>query len=139
MSFQLYFSSSALLLLLRLIRRLQPHFTPIVQAQNLPSVIISMRGFGQILEFIQILSIDNITPEIVINHNVITKSSYDFYLGAGAILNNINGIIIPVGIGIKPFENLRDLSFNIEFNPIYEFDLNNLFVRGFLGIRYKLN
>ncbi|AFU69016.1 hypothetical protein P700755_002227 [Psychroflexus torquis ATCC 700755] len=84
-------------------------------------------------------SIDNITPEIVINHNIVTKTSYDVYLGAGAILNNINGVVIPIGIGIKPFENLKDLSFNIEFNPIYEFDLDNLFVRGFLGIRYKLN
>jgi len=84
-------------------------------------------------------SVDNITPEIVINHNIVTKTSYDVYFGAGAILNNINGVVIPVGIGIKPFENLKDLSFNIEFNPIYEFDLDNLFVRGFLGIRYKLN
>jgi len=49
-------------------------------------------------------SIDNITPEIVINHNFVTKTSYEVYLGAGVILNNINGIIIPVGIGIKPFE-----------------------------------
>ena len=84
-------------------------------------------------------SIGNITPEIVINHNFVTKTSYDVYLGAGALLNNINGVIIPIGVGIKPFESLRDLSFNIEFNPIYEFDLNDLFVRGFLGIRYKLN
>ncbi|TXE16644.1 hypothetical protein ES731_13520 [Psychroflexus gondwanensis] len=84
-------------------------------------------------------SIGNITPEIVINHNFVTKTSYEVYLGAGAILNNINGVVIPIGIGIKPFENLKDLSFNIEFNPIYEFDLDDLFVRGFLGIRYKLN
>jgi hypothetical protein len=69
----------------------------------------------------------------------VTKTSYEVYLGAGAILNNINGVVIPIGIGIKPFENLKELSFNIEFNPIYEFDLDNLFVRGFLGIRYKLN
>ncbi|WP_257984737.1 hypothetical protein [Psychroflexus sp. MES1-P1E] len=68
-----------------------------------------------------------------------TKSSYDFYLSADAILNNINGGIISVGIGIKPFENIKDLSFNIEFNLIYEFDLNDLFVRGFLGMHYKLN
>jgi hypothetical protein len=68
----------------------------------------------------------------------VTKTNYDVYLGAVAILNSINGVVIPVDISIKPFKNLRDLSFNIEFNPIYEFDLDNLFVRGFLGMRYKL-
>ncbi|MBZ9777832.1 hypothetical protein LB452_02755 [Psychroflexus sp. CAK8W] len=84
-------------------------------------------------------SLDNVTPEIVINHNIVKKNNYDIYFGAGAILNNINAVIIPVGIGIKPIESLRNLSFNIEFNPIYEFDLEDVFIRGFIGIRYILN
>ena len=84
-------------------------------------------------------SVDNFTPEIVIDLNSVTKTNYDVYLGAVAILNSINGVVIPVGIGLKPFKNLRDLSFYIEFNPIYGFDLDNLFVRGFLGICYRLN
>lgn len=83
-------------------------------------------------------SIDNITPEMVLNYNFIIKNSYDFYSGVGITLNNINGVVIPVGVAIKPFENLKELSFNIEFNPLYEVDDRNLFIRGFLGIRYRL-
>lgn len=55
------------------------------------------------------------------------------------ILNNINGIVVPLGIGIKPFENMKNLSLNIELNPLYEIDLNDLFIRGFIGLRYKIN
>jgi len=81
-------------------------------------------------------TIDNFTPEIVLNYNFLRKENYETYFGAGAILNNINGIVIP--IGIKPFENLKNLSINIEFNPLYEIDLDDVFIRGFIGIRYKL-
>lgn len=83
--------------------------------------------------------IDNITPELVINHNIVKKSSYDVYFGAGAILNDINAFVIPIGIGIKPLDSLKNLSLNIEFNPIYEIDLDDVFIRGFVGVRYILN
>jgi len=83
-------------------------------------------------------NIDNFTPELVLNYNYLRKENYETYFGAGLILNNINGIVIPIGIAIKPFENLKNLSLNIEFNPLYEIDLNDLFIRGFIGIRYKL-
>lgn len=83
-------------------------------------------------------NIDNITPEIVLNYNFLRKEYYETYIGGGIILNNINGVVVPIGIGIKPFENLKNLSINIEFNPLYEIDLNDLFIRGFIGIRYKL-
>lgn len=83
--------------------------------------------------------IDNITPELVINHNIVKKSSYDVYFGAGAILNDINALVIPIGIGIKPLDRLKNLSLNIEFNPIYEIDLDDVFIRGFVGVRYILN
>lgn len=83
--------------------------------------------------------IDNITPELVLNHNIVKKSSYEVYFGAGAILNDINAFVIPIGIGIKPLDSLKNLSLNIEFNPIYEIDLDDVFIRGFVGVRYILN
>ena len=83
-------------------------------------------------------NIENFTPEIVLNYNLVRKEKYETYIGAGFSLNNINGIIIPVGIGIKPFENIKNLSFNIELNPTYEMDLEDLLIRGFVGIRYVL-
>lgn len=83
-------------------------------------------------------NIDNFTPEIVVNYNYLRKENYETYIGAGVILNNINGVVVPIGIAVKPFENLKNISINIEFNPLYEIDLNDLFIRGFIGIRYKL-
>ena len=85
-----------------------------------------------------VTNIENITPEIVLNYNFMKKEKYEAYIGAGIILNNINGIIIPIGIGIKPFENLKNLSLNIELNPLYEIDFEDVFIRGFIGIRYVL-
>ena len=85
-----------------------------------------------------ITNIENITPEIVLNYNFVKKEKYEAYIGAGIILNNINGIIIPIGIGIKPFENLKNLSLNIELNPLYEIDFEDVFIRGFIGIKYVL-
>lgn len=72
------------------------------------------------------------------NYNFLRKENYEIYFGAGVIFNNINGIVIPIGIGIKPFKSVQNLSLNIEFNPVYELDWNDLFIRGFIGIRYKL-
>lgn len=83
-------------------------------------------------------NIINFTPEIVLNYNLKRKEKYETYIGAGFSLNNINGIIIPLGIGIKPFETLKNLSFNIELNPTYEIVLGDLLIRGFVGIRYIL-
>ena len=83
-------------------------------------------------------NIENITPEIVLNYNFVKKEKYETYIGAGIVLNNINGIIIPIGIGIKPFENLKNLSLNIELNPLYEIDFEDVFIRGFIGIKYVL-
>jgi hypothetical protein len=84
-------------------------------------------------------NISNFTPEIVLNYNFLRKENYYTYVGGGIIVNNINGIVVPIGIGIKPFENMKNLSINIEFNPLYEIDLDDLYIRGFIGLRYKIN
>ena len=84
-------------------------------------------------------NINNFTPEIVLNYNFLVKENFETYFGAGVIFNNINGVVLPLGIAIKPFVNLKNLSINIELNPLYEIDLDDLFIRGFIGIRYKLN
>ncbi len=83
-------------------------------------------------------NVDNFTPEIVVNYNFLRKENYDAYLGLGVTLNNINGVVLPLGVAIKPFENLKNLSLNIEFSPLYEIDFDDLFIRGFVGIRYVL-
>ncbi len=34
---------------------------------------------------------------------------------------------------------MKNLSINIEFNPLYEIYLDDLFIRGFVGLRCKIN
>ncbi|MFP9114057.1 hypothetical protein ACLI1A_08935 [Flavobacterium sp. RHBU_3] len=82
-------------------------------------------------------SADGITPEAVINYNYLAKESYYTYIGVGAIVNDVNGVLIPIGVGIKPFENLKNLSINIELDPLYEIDDEDLYINGFIGLRYK--
>lgn len=83
-------------------------------------------------------NIDNITPELVLNYNFIRKDMYDTYVGGGVILNDINGIVVPLGLAIKPLENVKNLSINLELNPLYEIDYEDVYIRAFIGIRYKL-
>ncbi len=83
-------------------------------------------------------AIDYITPELTINRNFIVKENYDAYIGGGIIISKpLNGFLLPLGVAVKPFENQKNLSFNIEFNPLYEWDEEELFVRGFVGLRYR--
>ncbi|MDO5616394.1 MAG: hypothetical protein Q4G16_09400 [Cruoricaptor ignavus] len=83
--------------------------------------------------------IDNIVPEFTANYNFVRANNYDAYVGAGVLVSNsTNGFILPVGVAIKPLENLKNLSLNIEMNPIYEWDLSEFYIRGFFGVRYIL-
>ncbi|WP_397446459.1 hypothetical protein [Polaribacter sp. R77954] len=83
-------------------------------------------------------NIENFTPELVLNYNLVKKERYETYIGAGLSLNNISGIIIPVGVAIKPLDKIKNLTLNIELNPTYEMDLDDLLIRGFIGVRYVL-
>lgn len=84
-------------------------------------------------------SIDNITLDLVLNYNFWRKEIHQMYIGGGVSVGNINGIVIPLGLQVAPIESLKNLSFHIEFQPLYEIDLDNIFLQGFWGIRYTFN
>lgn len=84
-------------------------------------------------------SINNLTPEVVLNYNFLRRENFFTYAGGGIVVNNINGFVLPVGIGIKPLVNLKNLSINIELSPLYETRFDDLFIMGFVGVRYVID
>lgn len=80
---------------------------------------------------------ESITPEIVFLYNVSAKESHEIYIGAGGVVNYFNGIVIPAGIQIRPFENFRNFSFQIEFEPLIEFEVEDVLLQASGGIRYQ--
>lgn len=81
----------------------------------------------------------NLTAEAVVNYNFLRKEKYRTYVGAGVVVNYLNGIVLPLGVQFSPFENLSNFSFHIELQPMYEVDYESVFLEGFWGLRYKFN
>lgn len=81
--------------------------------------------------------IEDINLEAVVNFNFKQNEDYRFYLGVGFVVNNINGLVAPLGLQIMPFQNFKQFAFQIEALPMYEVDLNNVFLFGTWGIRYR--
>lgn len=78
---------------------------------------------------------DDISIEIVATYDILNKTSYEFYAGAGARFNMFDGMVIPVGLNIFPFET-KSFGFHIELSPIITFGDDSL-LRGSWGIRYR--
>jgi len=79
---------------------------------------------------------ENFTPELIVKYNFIHKDEFDFYSGAGIVINSINGFFVPVGIQIRPIVNFRQFSLHAEIAPLINFDGDLLFL-GSWGFRYK--
>ena len=60
-------------------------------------------------------SIEEITPELVLNYNFVQKEIYETYFGGGVVLNYFNGILTQAGVHIKPFNDFRNFSFTMRF------------------------
>ncbi|CAM4356302.1 hypothetical protein [Gillisia limnaea] len=84
-------------------------------------------------------SLENVTAEAVLNYNFLRREKYRTYVGGGVVVNNLNGVVVPIGVQFTPFESLNNFSFHIELQAMYEVDYEDLFINGFGGIRYKFN
>jgi hypothetical protein len=84
--------------------------------------------------------INNIGADISVKYNFISKNYYDIYLGIGALFNIESDpeafFTIPVGLRIRPFEKLNNITFQIEFQPAMRTDLDD-YLFGKLGIHYR--
>jgi len=79
------------------------------------------------------LFLDHISLEMDFTYDFINKYEYELYGGLGYIVGDFQGLVIPVGLNIYPFES-KAFGFMIELSPIV-FDASIL--RGSMGIRYR--
>lgn len=83
------------------------------------------------------LSVDyfltDVPVEVVLLYKIETNDQYELYMGLGGRTQVFNGLVIPLGVSIYPFEN-KKFSFQIELAPILG-DIDVL--RGSGGIRYR--
>ena len=81
-------------------------------------------------------SIDDITPELVVNYNISRKENHNIYLGLGVNVNYFNGIVVPIGIQFTPIEKFKNLALHIEFQPTIDFETDVL-LQSSWGLRYR--
>lgn len=77
---------------------------------------------------------EDVSVEGVFTYQFINKEDYEVYAGIGARIQNIEGLVIPLGIQIFPFEQ-KKFGAHIELAPIFG-ESSNL-IRGSWGIRYR--
>jgi len=80
--------------------------------------------------------IEDFTPELTLLYNVSVKDYHEFYIGAGGVINYFTGIVLPIGLQVRPFENFKKLSFQIEFEPTIDIENEDLLIQSSAGIRY---
>lgn len=76
-----------------------------------------------------------VSVELDLSYDILNKEEYEFYAGAGLRLNYWDGVVIPLGLNIFPFQS-KSFGFHIELSPIIVFDDEPL-LRGSWGIRYR--
>lgn len=78
---------------------------------------------------------ENLSVELAGNYILKNEERYEFYAGLGLRVGSFEGLVVPVGLNIYPFEQ-KDFGFHIEGTPIIGFNDSALF-RGSFGIRYR--
>ena len=78
---------------------------------------------------------DNFSPELVLLYQFSNRDAYEFYAGLGYRVNTFQGLVLPVGLNIFPF-NQQNFGFHIEVAPLLEPDGAKV-LRGSWGIRYR--
>lgn len=78
---------------------------------------------------------EDLSAELAANYIIKKTDRFEFYGGAGLRVGSFDGIVVPIGLNIYPFEQ-KDFGFHLEGAPILGFNDNQVF-RGSFGIRYR--
>lgn len=73
--------------------------------------------------------------EAVLNHKIKSTEEVDFYAGLGGRVLLFDGVVIPVGVNIYPFQK-KSFGFHMELAGLIPFD-DSAILRGTWGIRYR--
>jgi hypothetical protein len=80
---------------------------------------------------------EDLSAELAANYIFKKTDRFEFYGGAGLRVGSFDGIVIPVGLNIYPFEQ-KDFGFHMEGAPIIGFEDDSIF-RGSFGLRYRFS
>ncbi|MEJ2005454.1 MAG: hypothetical protein P8X57_10915 [Cyclobacteriaceae bacterium] len=106
-------------------------------ASNLPQLTVNYEIKERIRPSVSIstdTSFDNLGFEFSGTYDIIDRSEFEVYVGAGLRINGYSGFVIPAGVNVYPFSTDR-LGFKIEVAPIIGDDS---FLRGGAGLRLRI-
>lgn len=78
---------------------------------------------------------EDVSLEGVFTYQFVNKEDYEVYIGVGGRIQNLEGLVIPFGVNIFPFEQ-KKFGAHIELSPIITGENGNV-LRGSWGIRYR--
>jgi hypothetical protein len=76
---------------------------------------------------------DALSVEAIVSYDIINKADFEFYAAVGYRSEDFQGLTLPVGINVYPFE-AKKFGFHIELTPILG---EESLLRGSWGIRYR--
>ena len=84
--------------------------------------------------------VEDLPLEVALTYDVVAEDYFRTYIGGGLRVNVFEGLVIPAGIKVYPFEKVPGLGFHIELAPIVITDDvdADLILRGSWGIRYEI-
>lgn len=109
---------------------------------NLPFIGVNYQFGNRFIPELR-LGTDNYFEELSVElaANFIFKKSdrFEFYGGVGPRIGTFEGIVVPIGLNIYPFEQ-KDFGFHIEGTPILALgEEEGAIFRGSFGLRYRFN
>ena len=86
------------------------------------------------------IGVKSIIIDATIMYNLVNTEKYSFYIGFGGYFDTDHGsvghgVIIPIGVEIKPFKATPNFSFVLEAKPMYGDDM--FFFYSSVGVRYR--
>jgi hypothetical protein len=106
-------------------------------ASNLPQLTVNYEIKERIRPSVSVGTdtyFDEMSVELAATYDILDRSDFEVYIGAGARLNNFAGFIIPAGVNVYPFSTDR-VGFKIEVAPIIGDDA---ILRGGAGLRIRI-
>jgi len=106
-------------------------------ASNLPQLTVNYEINERIRPSVSLGTdtfLEDLSIELTATYDILDRSEFEVYVGAGARFNNFSGLVIPAGVNVYPFETDR-VGFKIEVAPIIGDDA---ILRGGAGLRIRI-
>ena len=103
---------------------------------SLPFAEVQVEIFDRLVPALRLgtnLNFDSFSPELVVTFQYLKQPDYEAYAGLGVRANAFEGLVVPAGINLFPFEQ-KKFGFHIELAALMG---ESEVLRGSWGIRYR--